>query len=128
MGEASSFADKPVSSSTLAGKASGGGGGGGGGSEKNKMRSSSRSAFSFPDIRRILLHGARAARGSPPMGRMCDPEKGNAGGSGVHGASPTIGAGNHSKSHGGDKHSSSNNLHGTPHNHHVKVSGLSSGH
>lgn len=81
------------------------------------MRSSSRSAFSFPDIRRILLQGARAARGSPPMGRsgggMCDPEKGGAGGSA---ASPSVG----SKSHGESKHGSSNsNLHhGTPRNHH----------
>lgn len=103
----------------MAGRRGVSGGGGDGGGDKSKMRSSSRSAFSFPDIRRLLLQGARAARGSPPLGRsggngggMCDPEKGNAGGSA---ASPTVG----SKSHGeSNKHASSHNLHGTPHNHH----------
>lgn len=47
---------------------------------KNKMRRSSRNTFSFPDfsLRRLLLQGARAARGSPPLGsRLCDAEKGN---------------------------------------------------
>lgn len=46
----------------------------------NKMRRSSRNTFSFPDfsLRRLLLQGARAARGSPPLGsRLCDAEKGN---------------------------------------------------
>lgn len=44
------------------------------------MRRSSRNTFSFPDfsLRRLLLQGARAARGSPPLGsRLCDAEKGN---------------------------------------------------
>ncbi|CRL05268.1 CLUMA_CG018058, isoform A [Clunio marinus] len=37
-----------------------------------------RSSFSFPDfsLRRLLLHGARAARGSPTLGSRCDIEKG----------------------------------------------------
>lgn len=46
----------------------------------HKMRRSSRNTFSFPDfsLRRLLLQGARAARGSPPLGsRLCDAEKGN---------------------------------------------------
>jgi hypothetical protein len=36
-----------------------------------------RSSFSFPDfnLRRLLLQGARAARGSPPLGNRCDIEK-----------------------------------------------------
>lgn len=44
------------------------------------MRRSSRNSFSFPDfsLRRLLLQGARAARGSPPLGpRLCDVEKGS---------------------------------------------------
>jgi E3 ubiquitin-protein ligase RNF19A len=44
------------------------------------MRRSSRTTFSFPDfsLRRLLLQGARVARGSPPLGqRLCDVEKGN---------------------------------------------------
>lgn len=100
----------------------GAGGGGGDSDKRDKMRNSSRSTFSFPDIRRLLLNGARAARGSPPMGRMCDPEKGNAG---VSAASPSVG----SKSHGDKQHSSSHNLHGTPHSHHhnkVRRGGLQS--
>uniref|UniRef100_A0A1L8DSS0 RBR-type E3 ubiquitin transferase n=1 Tax=Nyssomyia neivai TaxID=330878 RepID=A0A1L8DSS0_9DIPT len=43
------------------------------------MRRSTRNALSFPDfsLRRLLLQGARAARGSPPLGqRLCDVEKG----------------------------------------------------
>lgn len=37
-----------------------------------------RSSFSFPDfsLRRLLLQGARAARGSPTLGSRCDIEKG----------------------------------------------------
>lgn len=37
-----------------------------------------RSSFSFPDfsLRRLLLQGARAARGSPTLGNRCDIEKG----------------------------------------------------
>lgn len=37
-----------------------------------------RSSFSFPDfsLRRLLLQGARAARGSPTLGNRCDLEKG----------------------------------------------------
>lgn len=37
-----------------------------------------RSSFSFADfnLRRLLLHGARAARGSPPLSNRCDIEKG----------------------------------------------------
>lgn len=44
------------------------------------MRRSSRNTFSFPDfsLRRLLLQGARAARGSPPLStRICDVEKGS---------------------------------------------------
>lgn len=41
---------------------------------------SSRNPYSFPDfsLRRLLLQGARAARGSPPLGtRLCgDVERG----------------------------------------------------
>lgn len=57
------------------------------------MRRSSRSSFSFPDfsLRRLLLQGARAARGSPPLGpRLCDIEKGNS---------------KHEKSHASSSHS-----------------------
>lgn len=42
--------------------------------------SSSRNPYSFPDfsLRRLLLQGARAARGSPQLGtRLCDVERGN---------------------------------------------------
>jgi hypothetical protein len=37
-----------------------------------------RSSFSFPDfsLRRLLLQGARVARGSPTLGNRCDIEKG----------------------------------------------------
>lgn len=37
-----------------------------------------RSSFSFPEfsLRRLLLHGTRAARGSPTLGNRCDIEKG----------------------------------------------------
>ncbi|CAO1433764.1 unnamed protein product [Diamesa tonsa] len=37
-----------------------------------------RTSFSFPDfsLRRLLLQGARAARGSPPLSTRCDVEKG----------------------------------------------------
>uniref|UniRef100_U5EF97 RBR-type E3 ubiquitin transferase n=1 Tax=Corethrella appendiculata TaxID=1370023 RepID=U5EF97_9DIPT len=45
------------------------------------MRRTGRNTFNFPDfsLRRLLLQGARAARGSPPLGqRLCvDVEKGN---------------------------------------------------
>lgn len=44
------------------------------------MKMSSRNPYSFPDfsLRRLLLQGARAARGSPPLGtRLCgDVERG----------------------------------------------------
>ena len=42
------------------------------------MRRSGRSSFNFPDfsLRRLLLHGARAARGSPTLSSRCDVEKG----------------------------------------------------
>lgn len=120
----------------LAGHGGGTGAGGGGGgtagcSSRGKMRSSSRSAFSFPDLRRILL---RAARGSPPMGRLCDPEKGigaggSSGGAAQVGNSPmlgtaggaTMGSNTKSQTSSSDRHASSHNLHGTPHNHHIKV-------
>lgn len=43
------------------------------------MRRTSRNSFNFDfSLRRLLLQGARAARGSPPLGqRLCDIEKGS---------------------------------------------------
>nr|XP_029733796.1 E3 ubiquitin-protein ligase RNF19B-like isoform X2 [Aedes albopictus] len=55
------------------------------------MRRTSRNSFNFDfSLRRLLLQGARAARGSPPLGqRLCDVEKGSGrdGGGGPSGSS-----------------------------------------
>lgn len=66
------------------------------------MRRTSRNSFNFDfSLRRLLLQGARAARGSPPLGqRLCDVEKGGSGGSG--GGSGSGGGPSGSKHH--DKH------------------------
>lgn len=69
-----------------------------------KMRRTSRNSFNFDfSLRRLLLQGARAARGSPPLGqRLCDVEKGSGsggGGSGSGGGGPS-GSKHHDK-HGG---------------------------
>uniref|UniRef100_A0A182J085 RBR-type E3 ubiquitin transferase n=1 Tax=Anopheles atroparvus TaxID=41427 RepID=A0A182J085_ANOAO len=71
------------------------------------MRGTSRNTFNlnFP-LRRLLLQGARAARGSPPLGqRLCDAEKG--GGNGGLGGSSN-GGGKHDKTgpSGSNKHNS----------------------
>lgn len=71
------------------------------------MRGTSRNTFNlnFP-LRRLLLQGARAARGSPPLGqRLCDAEKG--GGNGGLGSSSN-GGGKHDKTgpSGSNKHNS----------------------
>lgn len=53
--------------------------------------SSSRNPYSFPDfsLRRLLLQGARAARGSPQLGtRLCDVERGNIKHEKNHGSGP----------------------------------------
>uniref|UniRef100_A0A8D8P6S5 RBR-type E3 ubiquitin transferase n=1 Tax=Culex pipiens TaxID=7175 RepID=A0A8D8P6S5_CULPI len=68
------------------------------------MRRTSRNSFNFDfSLRRLLLQGARAARGSPPLGqRLCDVEKGGGsggGGSGSGGGGPS-GSKHHDK-HGG---------------------------
>uniref|UniRef100_A0A2M4A874 RBR-type E3 ubiquitin transferase n=1 Tax=Anopheles triannulatus TaxID=58253 RepID=A0A2M4A874_9DIPT len=65
------------------------------------MRRTSRNSFNFDfPLRRLLLQGARAARGSPPLGqRLCDAEKGGGGGS-AGGNGGTGGAG----SNAGGKH------------------------
>lgn len=46
--------------------------------EKSEKMRRNRTSFSFPDfsLRRLLLQGARAARGSPPLSTRCDVEKG----------------------------------------------------
>ncbi|XP_050086243.1 E3 ubiquitin-protein ligase RNF19A-like isoform X3 [Anopheles aquasalis] len=64
------------------------------------MRRTSRNSFNFDfPLRRLLLQGARAARGSPPLGqRLCDAEKGGGGSTGGNGG--TGGAG----SNAGGKH------------------------
>ncbi|XP_055692544.1 E3 ubiquitin-protein ligase RNF19B-like [Lutzomyia longipalpis] len=77
------------------------------------MRRSTRNALSFPDfsLRRLLLQGARAARGSPPLGqRLCDVEKGASKHDKSHASAS--GSGN-SKSHG-DATSSNVNASVTP--------------
>ncbi|XP_055631763.1 E3 ubiquitin-protein ligase RNF19B-like isoform X2 [Toxorhynchites rutilus septentrionalis] len=67
------------------------------------MRRTSRNSFNFDfSLRRLLLQGARAARGSPPLGqRLCDVEKGN-------GSGPSANSGKHDKngssSSGSNKH------------------------
>ncbi|XP_058061380.1 E3 ubiquitin-protein ligase RNF19B-like isoform X2 [Anopheles bellator] len=70
------------------------------------MRRTSRNSFNFDfPLRRLLLQGARAARGSPPLGqRLCDAEKG----SGSGGGSAANAGGKHDKtgSSGGNKHNS----------------------
>ncbi|XP_052869472.1 E3 ubiquitin-protein ligase RNF19B-like isoform X2 [Anopheles cruzii] len=70
------------------------------------MRRTSRNSFNFDfPLRRLLLQGARAARGSPPLGqRLCDAEKG----SGSGGGSTANAGGKHDKtgSSGGNKHNS----------------------
>ncbi|EDS29458.1 blood meal-induced protein [Culex quinquefasciatus] len=76
------------------------------------MRRTSRNSFNFDfSLRRLLLQGARAARGSPPLGqRLCDVEKGGGsggGGSGSGGGGPS-GSKHHDK-HGGS--SSGSNKH-----------------
>lgn len=68
-----------------------------------KMRRTSRSSFNFDfSLRRLLLQGARAARGSPPLGqRLCDVERGSGNGGGPSGSSSkhdkggSSGSGNH---------------------------------
>lgn len=48
----------------------------------NNNNNNSRNPYSFPDfsLRRLLLQGARAARGSPQLGtRLCDIERGSNG-------------------------------------------------
>lgn len=74
------------------------------------MRRTSRNSFNFDfSLRRLLLQGARAARGSPPLGqRLCDVEKGSgsSGGSGSGGPSGS----KHDK-HGGSSSGAGNNKH-----------------
>lgn len=48
-------------------------------SNNNNNNNNSRNPYVFPDfsLRRLLLQGARAARGSPQLGtRLCDVERG----------------------------------------------------
>lgn len=77
------------------------------------MRRTSRNSFNFDfSLRRLLLQGARAARGSPPLGqRLCDVEKGSGGGggggSGSGGGGPS-GSKHHDKHHGGGSSGGSN--------------------
>uniref|UniRef100_A0A2M3ZGN9 RBR-type E3 ubiquitin transferase n=2 Tax=Anopheles braziliensis TaxID=58242 RepID=A0A2M3ZGN9_9DIPT len=66
------------------------------------MRRTSRNSFNFDfPLRRLLLQGARAARGSPPLGqRLCDAEKGgggSAGGNGGTGGGGSNAGGKHDK-------------------------------
>ncbi|XP_053682134.1 E3 ubiquitin-protein ligase RNF19B-like isoform X2 [Sabethes cyaneus] len=74
------------------------------------MRRTSRNSFNFDfSLRRLLLQGARAARGSPPLGqRLCDVEKGSGSGSGSSG--PSGSGGKYDKGGpsggGGHKHNS----------------------
>ncbi|XP_055531891.1 E3 ubiquitin-protein ligase RNF19B-like [Wyeomyia smithii] len=74
------------------------------------MRRTSRNSFNFDfSLRRLLLQGARAARGSPPLGqRLCDVEKGS--GSGSSSSGPSGNGGKYDKggssSSGGHKHNS----------------------
>ncbi|XP_062562393.1 E3 ubiquitin-protein ligase RNF19B-like [Armigeres subalbatus] len=72
------------------------------------MRRTSRNSFNFDfSLRRLLLQGARAARGSPPLGqRLCDIEKGSGssrdGGGGPSGSKHDKGGG--SSNIGSHKH------------------------
>ncbi|XP_055585188.1 E3 ubiquitin-protein ligase RNF19B-like [Uranotaenia lowii] len=75
------------------------------------MRRTSRNSFNFDfSLRRLLLQGARAARGSPPLGqRLCDIEKGGRDGSGTASGSGSGGSRHHHdksslSSGGGHKH------------------------
>ncbi|XP_058458960.1 E3 ubiquitin-protein ligase RNF19B-like isoform X1 [Malaya genurostris] len=76
------------------------------------MRRTSRNSFNFDfSLRRLLLQGARAARGSPPLGqRLCDVEKGS--GSGGSGGGPSASGSKYDKTGsssgggGGYKHNS----------------------
>lgn len=75
---------------------------------RSKMRRTSRNSFNFDfSLRRLLLQGARAARGSPPLGqRLCDIEKGSGssrdGGGGPSGSKHDKGGG--SSNIGSHKH------------------------
>lgn len=76
------------------------------------MRRTSRNSFNFDfSLRRLLLQGARAARGSPPLGqRLCDVEKGSgSGGGGGSGGSGGPSGSKHHDKHGGS--SSGSNKH-----------------
>ncbi|XP_021693518.1 E3 ubiquitin-protein ligase RNF19B isoform X1 [Aedes aegypti] len=70
------------------------------------MRRTSRNSFNFDfSLRRLLLQGARAARGSPPLGqRLCDVEK--ASGSSRDGGGPSGSSSKHDKG-SGSSHSGS---------------------
>lgn len=74
--------------------------------KKTKMRRTSRNSFNFDfSLRRLLLQGARAARGSPPLGqRLCDVEK--ASGSSRDGGGPSGSSSKHDKG-SGSSHSGS---------------------
>ncbi|XP_065080095.1 E3 ubiquitin-protein ligase RNF19B-like isoform X2 [Ochlerotatus camptorhynchus] len=71
------------------------------------MRRTSRNSFNFDfSLRRLLLQGARAARGSPPLGqRLCDVEKGSGSGGGPSGSNSKHDKGGSSGS-GSHKHNS----------------------
>lgn len=74
------------------------------------MRRTSRNSFNFDfSLRRLLLQGARAARGSPPLGqRLCDVEKGSGrdGGGGPSGSSSS----KHHDKASGSSHSGSHKV------------------